>query len=179
MGSPSPPGKALLFVGALFSNEDYYIEAQQSLETSFGEIIMESPAIKWDFSDYYKDEIGEPIYRGFLFFKNLVDQENLSQIKLITNEIERNLSSDGKRNINLDPGYMTPAKIVLASTKDYSHRIYLKDGIYAEVTLIFKKGQFVPHVNTYKDYQDGRYLRIFMIARKLLSILGERGCKKI
>lgn len=171
MGSPTSPEKALLFMGTLFSNEDYYIEARQSLERIFGEIVMESPAIKWDFSDYYKDELGGPIYRRFVFFKNLVDQENLSAIKLITNEIERNLSTDEKRNINLDPGYLTPAKIVLASTKDYSHRIYLKDGIYAEVTLIFKKGQFVPHVNTYKDYQDERYLRIFMMARKLLAIL--------
>ncbi|MEW6740237.1 MAG: DUF4416 family protein [Nitrospirota bacterium] len=171
MGSPTPPEKALLFIGTLFSNEDYYIEARQSLERIFGEIVMETPVIRWEFSDYYKDELGEPVYRRFIFFKNLMEQENLSTIKLTTNEIEKNLSSDGKRNINLDPGYLTPAKIVLASTKDYSHRIYLKDGIYAEVTLIFKKGQFIPHINTYKDYQDEKYLRIFMMARRLLSIL--------
>jgi len=172
MGSPTPPEKSLLFVGTLFSNEDYYIEARQSLERIFGEIIMESPAMRWDFSDYYRDELGEPIYRRFIFLKNLIEPENLSTIKLITNEIEKNLSIGEKRNINLDPGYMTPAKIILASTKDYSHRIYLKDGIYAEVTLIFKNGRFIPHINTYKDYKDERYLRIFMMARKLLSILG-------
>lgn len=171
MGSPTPPEKALLFTGTLFSNEDYYTKARQSLERIFGEIVMETPAIRWEFSAYYKDELGEPIYRRFIFFKNLIEQENLSTIKLTTNEIEKSLSSDGKRNINLDPGYMTPAKIVLASTKDYSHRIYLKDGIYAEVTLIFKKGQFIPHINTYKDYQDEKYLRIFMMARRLLGIL--------
>jgi hypothetical protein len=171
MGTPHPTEKALLFIGSLFSNEDYYFESRLSLERIFGEIIMESPAIKWDFSDYYKDELGEIIYRRFMFFKNLIEQDYISTIKLITNEIEKSLSSNGKRNINLDPGYLTPAKIVLASTKDYSHRIYLKDGIYAEVTLIFKKGQFVPHINTYKDYQDERYLRIFMMARKLLSML--------
>lgn len=171
MGIPNPPDKALLFVGTLFSNHDYYIEATQSIERVFGEIVMETPAIRWDFSDYYKYELGESIYRKFVFFKNLIQQENLSTIKLITNELEKNLSSDGKRNINLDPGYLTPAKIVLASTKDYSHRIYLKDGIYAEVTLIFKNGQFIPHINTYKDYQDERYLRIFMMARRLLGIL--------
>ncbi|WP_333653625.1 DUF4416 family protein [Dissulfurispira sp.] len=171
MRSPTSPEKALLFIGTLFSNEDYYIEARQSLERIFGEIVMETPVIRWEFSDYYKDELGEPVYRRFIFFKNLMEQENLSTIKLTTNEIEKNLSSDGKRNINLDPGYLTPAKIVLASTKDYSHRIYLKDGIYAEVTLIFKKGQFIPHINTYKDYQDEKYLRIFMMARRLLGIL--------
>jgi hypothetical protein len=171
MGTPKPPEKALLFTATLFSNEDYYTESIKSLEKIFGEIVMETPKIKWDFSDYYKDELGEPIYRRFIFLKDLVEQESLSSIKLKTNEIEKSLSEHGKRNINLDPGYLTSAKVVLASTKDYSHRIYLKNGIYAEVTLIFKKGQFIPHVNTYKDYQDEKYLKIFMMARRLLSIL--------
>lgn len=171
MGYPTPPEKAFLFIGTLFQKEDYYFRARQYLEKMFGEIVMECPRIKWDFSDYYKDELGSPIHRRFLFFKDLIEQDRLAGIKLITNNTERDLSTDGKRNINLDPGYLTPAKVVLASTKDYSHRIYLKDGIYAEVTLIFKKGQFIPHVNTYKDYQDEKYLRIFMMARELLSVL--------
>lgn len=169
MGTPRLPEKALLFIGTLFSNEDFYYEARQSLERIFGEAVMEGPKIKWDFSDYYKEELGESIYRRFIFFKQLIQQDYISTIKLITNEIEKDLSSGGKRNINLDPGYLTPAKIVLASTKDYAHRIYLKDGIYAEVTLIFRNGNFVPHINTYKDYQDERYLRLFMIGRRLLK----------
>lgn len=171
MGIPKTPEKSLLFIGTLFSKNEYYVQAIQSLKKVFGEVIMESPVMKWDFSDYYKEEIGEPIYRRFVFFRNLIEQENLSGIKLTTNDIEKSLSSDGKRNINLDPGYLTPAKIILASTKDYSHRIYLKDGIYGEVTLIFRQGRFVPHINTYRDFQDERYLRLLMIARKLLFLL--------
>jgi hypothetical protein len=165
------PERSLLFIGTLFSNEDYYVKAIQSLERIFGEIVMESPPVRWDYTDYYKKELGEPIYRRFLFFKRLVEQNSISTIKLITNEIEKNLSTAGKRNINIDPGYLTPAKIVLASTKDYSHRIYLKDGIYAEVTLIFKNGMFVPHINTYRDYQDEKFVNVFMMARKLLSLV--------
>jgi hypothetical protein len=165
------PEKVLLFMSTLFSNEDYYVKAIQSLERIFGEIVMESPTVRWDYTDYYKKELGEPIYRRFIFFKRLVEQDSISTIKLITNEIEKNLSTAGKRNINIDPGYLTPAKIVLASTKDYSHRIYLKDGIYAEAALIFKNGQFTPHINTYRDYQDEKYLKIFMMARKLLSLI--------
>jgi len=165
------PEKALLFTGALFSNEDYYAEARQSLERIFGEAIMESPPIRWDYTDYYKEELGEPLYRRFIFFKKLIEQDSISTIKLITNEIEKNLSTAGKRNINIDPGYLTAAKIVLASTKDYSHRIYLKDGIYAEVTLIFKNSRFVPHINTYRDYQDEKFVNVFMMARKLLSLI--------
>ncbi|MCL0085077.1 DUF4416 family protein, partial [Thermodesulfovibrionales bacterium] len=137
----------------------------------FGEIIMEGPAIKWDFSDHYKGEIGEPLYRRFIFLRKLVEQENLSTIKLLTNKIEENLSIDGKRNVNLDPGYLTLAKIVLASTKDYAHRVYLRNGIYADLTLLFREGQFVPHINTYKDYQDERHLSVFMIARKLFNFV--------
>ncbi|MBI3593003.1 MAG: DUF4416 family protein [Nitrospirae bacterium] len=170
---PKPPEKALLLAGTLFSNEDYYIKAQQALEEAFGEIIMESPVIKWDFSNHYKDELGEPVYRKFIFFRNLVEQDKLASIKLITHEIENSLSTNGKRNINLDPGYLTLAKLVLASTKDYSHRIYLTDGIYAEVTLAYNKGKgrFLPNPNTYRDYHDERYQKIFSMARALLLFL--------
>ncbi len=171
MGIPKSPEKALLFIGTLFSNEDFYFEALNLLRDSFGEIIMESPVFKWDFSDYYTEELGGPIYRRFVFFRNLIQQDMLASIKLVTNDIEMNISSNGKRNINLDPGYLTLSKIVLASTKDYSHRIYLRDGIYAEVTLIFRKGEFVPHLNTYNDYKDERYIKLFLSARNLLRLL--------
>lgn len=171
MGKPQFPPKALLFTGILYSNDDYYLRSLQLLSSQFGEIAMQSPPINWDFSGYYKDELGGNILRRFIFFKNLIEQDNISNIKIITNGIEDQLSSDNRRNINIDPGYLTLAKIVLASTKDYSHRIYIKDGIYAEITLIFRKDYFVPHINTYKDYQDERYLEIFMQARRLLKII--------
>lgn len=167
------PKKALLFASTLFSNEDYYAEALQSLQRIFGEAAMESPPTIWNYTDYYKKEIGEPIYRRFIFFKKLIGEDSLSIIKLTTNEVEKNLSTAGKRNINIDPGYLTPAKIVLASTKDYSHRIYLKDGIYGDVALIFKNGQFIPHINTYRDYQDEKFINVFTMARKLLFLIKE------
>jgi len=167
------PEKALLFAGTLFSNEDYYAEALQSLQKIFGEAAMESPPAIWDYTDYYKEDLGDLIYRRFIFFKKLIGEDSLSTIKLITNEIERDLFTVKKRNINIDPGYLTPAKIVLASTKDYSHRIYLKDGIYGDVALIFKNGQFIPHVNTYRDYQDEKFINVFMMARKLLFLIKE------
>ncbi|MCL4491806.1 MAG: DUF4416 family protein [Nitrospirae bacterium] len=172
---PRAPAKALLFVGTLFSNEEHLAKARRSLEEHFGEIIMESPALEWDFSDYYREEMGGPIYRRFLFFRELTEQDKIASIKLITNEIEKELSTGDKRNINLDPGYLTLAKLVLATTKDYSHRLYLKDGIYAEVTLMYQKqkGRFIPNINTYRDYADSRYQRIFHIARGLLCLLSK------
>ncbi len=171
MGKPNFPPKALLFIGVLYSNDDYYIKSLNLLDSQFGEIAMISPPIEWNFSDYYKDELGTNILRRFIFFKNLVEQDNIADIKIITNKIEDSLSIDNKRNINIDPGYLTHAKVVLASTKDYSHRIYLRNGIFAEITLIFKKDRFIPHLNTYKDYQDTRYLDIFIQARRLLTQL--------
>lgn len=134
---------------------------------------MEGPKIRWDFSDYYKKELGNEIFRRFIFFKNLIKQESLPDIKLKTNEIEIRLSTNGKRNINLDPGYLTLSKIILASTKDYSHRIYLRDGIFAEVTLLYnkKEGSFVPNINTYKDYTDYRYINLFNLARYYLRLI--------
>jgi hypothetical protein len=173
MGIPRSPGKNLLFVGALFSTEDYYLKAYRALQKTFGEVIMETPPVKWDFSEHYKDEMGEPLFRRFLFFRDFIEPDALSQIKLITNDLELKLSTTGKRNINLDPGYLTLAKVVLASTKDYSHRVYLKEGIFAEVTLIFSKaeGKFIPTITTYNDYKDERYLKFFLLARELFFLL--------
>jgi hypothetical protein len=170
MGTPRPPDKALLFVAVLYPTEERYHRGRVYLEEKFGDIIMESPPIPWDFSDYYRDEIGEPLFKRLMFFRELVEQGSLATIKLITKEAEIALSSERRRTVNLDPGYLTSAKVVLASTKDYCHRIYLKDGIYGEVTLIFKKGRFVPHVNTYMDYRDDRLLTVLLIARTVFSL---------
>jgi hypothetical protein len=171
MGLPRQPDEALLFVATLWPEEECLLQSLPLLEQSFGEIAMESPSLRWDFSDYYREELGEPLSRKFLFFRKLIDPGDLAQIKLKTNTIENSLARDGRRGINIDPGYLTPAKIILASTKDYSHRIYLRDGIYGEVTLIFRKGAYVPHLNTYRDYRDERYHHIFMLGRTLLSLL--------
>jgi len=167
MGRVRPPDPVLLFVGTLYCNESVLHDAHELLEKHFGEFLLEGPSIPWDYSTYYHHEIGCPLLRQFLFFKTLIDPSNLADIKLKTNEIEDTLFFDGKRRINLDPGYLTLFNIVLASTKNYAHRIYLGKGIYAEVTLIFKDGTYNPHLFTYRDYQDESYIKIFMRARSL------------
>jgi hypothetical protein len=167
--------KTLLFVGALFSDKEYYYKTQTALQEAFGEIVMESPPSGWDYSEYYRDEMGSPITRRFLFLKQSMSPDMLSDVKLRTIDIEARFSLDGKRQINLDPGYLTPAKVVLASTKDYSHRIYLRDGIYAETTLIFKDKGYFPHVHTYTDYKDERQQRLFLLAREMFFLLKING----
>lgn len=171
MGTPTIPSKALLFVGILYSKVDYYLRTLKLLKSHLGEFSLITPPLVWNFSDYYQKELGSNILRRFIFFKSLIDQDSIADIKITTNLIEEELSTDSKRNVNLDPGYLTLAKIVLASTKEYSHRIYLKRGIFAEVTLIFKKDRFIPHLYTYKDYQSKEYLDIFIQGRRLLKLI--------
>lgn len=169
MGRPSPPEDALLFVGSLYSRQECYLTAKEKLIACFGEIIMESPTSDWDYSDYYSDELGWPIKRRFIFFKNIINPERIVDIKIATNDIERQLSTEGRRSINIDPGYITPSKVVLASTKNYSHRIYIGKGIYAEVTLIYRDGRYQPHLFTYRDYASDAYREVFAMARRFLS----------
>lgn len=168
MAKSSPPEPSLLFVGTLYRKEEYYSTAKEKLISVFGGVIIETPPSDWDYSDYYRNELGTPIKRSFVFLNDEIAPERLADIKLLTNEIERQLSTAGKRNINLDPGYLTPSKVVLASTKNYSHRIAIGRGIYAEVTLIYRDGRYLPHLFTYRDYASDPYVEIFAQARNYL-----------
>lgn len=160
---------ALLFVGMLSSDPAVLNHVQQTLEREFGDALLVSPSSEWDYSSYYQDELGRPLLRQFVFFKNVIDPETLADIKVKTNEIEDSFSVNGKRQINLDPGYLTLAKIVLASTKNYAHRIYLRKGIYGEITLFYQDGIFKPHIFTYRDYQEKNCIDLFMSARELFK----------
>lgn len=137
----------------------------------FGGAILEIPSLSWDYSGYYEDELGAPVRRTFLFFNDKTIPETLADIKLLTNDIERQLAQGGKRSINLDPGYITLSKVVLASTKNYSHRIYIGKGIHAEVTLIYRDGKYRPHIFTYPDFASEAYNEIFEEARGVLRRL--------
>ena len=149
---------------------------------NFGPVDLESDIFNFDYTDYYAKEMGPGLVRKFFSFARLISPEDLAGIKLKTNEIEedfarpvRGLASNGARRgeakvarpINLDPGYLTSAKVVLATAKDYSHRIYLKGGIYAEATLRYFKGAYQPWPWTYPDYKSPEYLSFFHRLRKI------------
>lgn len=174
MGIPKKPKKVMLFIGTLFNQNGNYYQSIKILEKIYGKILMESPLKKWDYSDYYANELGTPIHRRFIFFKELISEEDIADIKLETNKIEAMLSIDGKRTINLDPGYIGLSKIVLVTTKDYSHRIYIKNGIYGEVTLIYRKNSFVPQSFTYRDYTDEQHIKVFNLARDIYKKIIEK-----
>jgi hypothetical protein len=157
---PASSPSALLFAGALYRDETAYRSALELLERTFGPIVFESLPIAWH-SSHYREELGWPITRRFVLFRDPVRQDALAEIKLATCEIERGLSEEGRRRVNLDPGYLTAAKVVLASTKDYSHRIYLGNGVFAETTLYFRDGAFRGHLFTYPDFLNENVAGLF------------------
>ena len=167
MGTPKKPELVRLFVGMLSGDQKLLSAAANILAKKFGPVLLESEIIPFEFTDYYTPEMGENLWRKFVAFKRMVSPEKLASIKLFTNRLEETYSQNKKRRINLDPGLLTPARVILASTKDFSHRIYLKAGIYAEITLLFRKGKFETLAWTYPDYRTEPYLKFFSALRNI------------
>lgn len=174
MGRPQPPRPAKLFIAMLSSEQTMFELCRQQLCEQYGAIDMATDASPWNFTDYYSSEMGLGLLRKFIFFEKLIDPAELASVKNFTNQIETDTAivSSGKtrRRINLDPGYLTEAKVVLASTKDYSHRIYIGGNIYAEVTLRYRRQSFEPLEHTYPDYRSSEYIEMFNKARELLRV---------
>jgi len=168
MGMITSPGPVKLFTGLLYAEEALFGDVVQELQGMYGPADLESPVWNWEHSSYYAGEMGAGLMRKFIFFERLIDPGLISAIKLKTNEIEqRYLNAEGGRRINIDPGYLDSAKLVLVSTKDFSHRIYLDHGIYAEVTMVYSKNDYQPLLYTYRDFRTEEYRSVFRQARDL------------
>lgn len=161
MGKIEIPKHIKLFVG-LITNEIPLIErTKDALIKRFGEIDSQSNILNFDFTAYYNKEMGNNLKREFLSFKKLISMENINTVKIFTNKLEEKFSTQGKRRINIDPGYISLSKLVLLTTKDYYHRIYLGKGVYAEVTLYYKDKTLQPFEWTYPDFKSKNYLDFF------------------
>ena len=156
---------ALLFCGVLYSDDSCYEIVRSRLSDTFGPFLFETEARLWH-SNHYSDELGSPIYRRFVFFSELMHQGDIASIKLQTIGIEKDTSVDGRRTLNIDPGYLNLSKVVLPTTKDYSHRIYLSDGIFAETTLIYQAGEFKKGLFAYSDFTEPETLALFKRMRE-------------
>jgi len=169
-----------LFIGILSPEPALFGSCSDIVCREYGPVDYQSEIVPWTNSDFYQEEMGPGILRQFIFFERLVDPGDLSSIKLNTTRIEKSLAvqagSRMRRRINLDPGYVTEAKVVLATTKDYSHRLYIGNGIYAEVTLRYanKDRSFTPFEHTYLDYCSQTYIMMFNKARELLRTALQR-----
>jgi len=166
MSVPKLPPPAKLFVGLLFSDQEKCREAIEKLCHRFGSLDLATRPRLFTESNYYEKEMGSPIYRMFLSFQNLVDPQELPEIKLFTNELELSLARDGHRVVNIDPGLLSEERLVLATGKNYTHRIYLRDGIYADLTLIYRRGAYQPLEWTYPDYRDPFLLHLLGVLRR-------------
>lgn len=160
--------KAKLIIGFIYKEDAALNKAQAVLKKKFGEIDFESQVLPFQHTNYYEAEFGQGLKRKFISFRNLILPENLAKIKNLTNRIEKKLSCGPSRLINIDPGYLSLSKLVLASTKDYKHRIYLGGRIYAEVTLFYQDKTFQPWECTYPDYRSPEYIAIFNKIRQKL-----------
>ena len=168
MGKISPLKKVKLIVGLISGDEALLDKIGVRLEKALkNKIDFKSDIIDFTYTDYYDKEMGGRLKRRFLSFKRLVRLEKIAKAKLATNDIEKSFCVDGKRAINIDPGYVDMAKLVLLSTKDYSHRIHIGNGIFAEVTLHYKDKRFNFWPWTYPDYKSEEYAHIFGIIRDM------------
>lgn len=163
MSRPSP-AEPVKLIFSLFAKEAGTInEAIEILSSSYGQPDFVSTVMPFDYTDYYSPEMGENLVRRFLAMEKLIGPEALPDIKLATNEIEEKLASDSQRRINIDPGYISKAHLILATGKSYTHRPYLRDGIYADLTLVYQGKKFCALPWTYPDYADEKQL--FMLGK--------------
>ncbi|MBQ9813532.1 MAG: DUF4416 family protein [Thermoguttaceae bacterium] len=178
MGEIRKVKPVLLLIAAFGVDEEALALGKARVEREFGPIAMESPTYRFDdFTRYYDKEMGAALPKRFWIFERLADPGDLAAIKIKTNaweeEIGAKLYAEGKvptpRPLNLDPGYIELGKLILASTKDHAHRIYLRDGIFAETTLMYAQKQWKALPWSYADYQDPKNQEFFSECRIYLK----------
>lgn len=153
------------FSAVLYKNAQKLQQAKDTLVEKFGRIDYISPSFPFAHSDYYNAEMGEPLSRIFYSFRELIDPGDLAKIKRTTNEIEQQLAISNKRTVNIDAGYLDYGKVVLASTKFHNQKIYLGEGVYADMNLLFEKGHFKPFEWTFPDFGEGIYEKVLLYIR--------------
>ena len=169
MGKIKEPRPVKLIASIFTGDETLLAVARGALVKHFGPLDYQSEVLPFNHTSYYACEFGEGLLRQIVAFKGLIPPDCLAAIKRTTNELEMTWAENGRRRVNLDPGYLSLGKLVLATTKDYAHRIYLGQGIYAEVTLHYKHGAFQPWEWTYPDYASPPYRAIFAQIRRIYA----------
>ena len=192
----APPVK--LLCGMISARKELFDAALGPLTKVFGPVDLVSDVMDFDFTHYYDAEMGSPLYRRFVSFADLVRPDALVEAKLATNRVERDVArsaiGDGpeaagqacpygnprraqvvQRPVNLDPGYIEPSKLVLASMKNFSHRIYLGRGVFAEITLMWRKTHWEPLPWTFPDFASGRYFPFLTACRERLRQQAHKG----
>ena len=170
MGSIKQPAAVNLIAGIMAQSQELLASARNLLTQQYGAITTVGPIYEFSHSAYYEDEMGKNLVKQLVSFSDLIQMDQLADIKIATNAIEESLAQRRGdkffRMVNIDPGYLALSKLVLATTKNYDHRIYIGKGIYAEVTLRFRKGSFEPLEWTYPDYKQPLVMEFFNKVRE-------------
>jgi hypothetical protein len=166
MSIPQPPQPAKLVIGLFTKTKELAGDVYNQLQEIYGPVDLSSPWFDFAFTDYYRAEMGAPLFRRVFSFERLIAQDQLAEIKCRTNAIENTLSRQGRRSVNIDPGYLLYERFVLATGKNYTHRIYIGRRIYADLTLIYQKGAYQPLPWTYPDYASPQMGAFLMKARR-------------
>ena len=178
MSSPKPLQPVKLIVSILVGEHDLSEKVCKKLISRFGQIDFMSEALPFNFTDYYEKEIGKALFRYLVSFKTLIPPDMLPPIKLYTNEIEDIfLRQDGTRKVNIDPGYIALHHLILATCKNFSHRPCLRDGVYADMTLMFQGKTFSPLPWTFPDYRSDGLISLLNKIRDMYyrQLKGEAG----
>jgi hypothetical protein len=179
MGRPTEPEKVVLIAGLLASSEELLAAARARLVDQHGPIEKQSEVWPFLLTHYYADEIGPVIVRQMVAFRQPFDRGRLAAVKLASNALEDELARVAggvfPRPVNIDPGYVNLGHLVLATTKERPHRIYLGSGIFAEITLLYESGGWRPLPWTYPDYAAPTYHPFLDAAREGLKAARKRG----
>jgi hypothetical protein len=170
MSTPQAPKPAKLIIGLIMQDRALIEQLTAALCASYGSLDLVSAWMPFDYTTYYEQEMGAHLVRRMLVFKDLIRQEDLPAIKLATNRLEGEYAKDSLRRVNIDPGYLLLERLVLASGKNFSHRIYLDNGIYADLTLIYQHGGFRKLPWTYPDYADLPMLAFLQQVRRKYAL---------
>lgn len=168
MGFPSQPSMSKLFFAVMYQPEFPIQKLIDLLDKKFGEREYNYGPIQFSWSDYYRDEMGSDLRKIYFNYISSFEREKLPSLKLFSNELEAEFAVDGKRIVNIDPGYIARDKLVLATTKDFYHRVYLGNGIFGEVTLHYRRGRFRFFSWTYPDYKEENFFNYLEKARATL-----------
>jgi hypothetical protein len=176
MGRIGVPKPVKLIMSVIASDSRLFPEVSEVLAARYGGVDFESDILPFDCTQYYTPEMGEGLLRRFYTFCPLISRELLVRIKRETNKIEEQFGRQGRRRVNIDPGYISAEHLILATTKGYTHRPYLGEGIYADLTLIYHDGEFRPLEWTYPDYASPQIREILQgIRKRYLQELKEGG----
>lgn len=179
MSRPTLPEPVKMISSIFSGSRDMLKEVITALSEEFGEIDYISALTPFEYTDYYTRELGPSLFRRFISFEKLVSPDTLPDIKLFTNKVEEKFMRDGNRLVNIDPGYISQAHLILATGKAYTHRPYIRGGIYADLTLIFTNHTFRRLEWTYPDYSDWNTIAMFNnIRERYTAQLAEKRVQK-